>query len=327
MATVAFDDDIQKTEMQRVQASFGRSQLILFQSRKKFGLLYALGTIAGLFCIPGTLGNMLAEADVGTLLLRTVPLPLISLLVSVGMYILNDLVDADLDRANRKKRPIPSGQVSKNQAWIFIFLTNGLALALAAITGSPFSMILVAPMFAIGIMYSAPRVSLMKRFVIKNASISVFYVLCALLGMTAGYGVSALDDTTVMAALNALMALGIMIFVGSILNDLGDIKGDRAEGRRTIPIVLGGKRTIQVLVVMLVFMPVASFMLLILGFGLPVITTVGVSIVAVLGLLRIMKIRQGLPTMNTDFMRKQHRKWFPLHAVLQSSLALGVLVI
>jgi geranylgeranylglycerol-phosphate geranylgeranyltransferase len=37
--------------------------------------------------------------------------------------------------------------------------------------------------------------------------------------------------------------LALMAFVTSPLNDLGDMKGDREAGGRTIPIVLGKKNT------------------------------------------------------------------------------------
>lgn len=325
MATVPREEQIRNSSSNE-HNSFARSQLILFQSRKKFGLLYALATVAGLFCIPGTLVVMAAETDALTLIQRTVPLPLIALLVSIGMYILNDLVDADLDKANGKKRPIPSGQVSKKQAWSFIFLTNGASVALAVITANTISMILAVPMFVIGIMYSAPRVSLMNRFVIKNAAISSFYMLCAMLGMTSGYGLEFTTSSTV-AAIHAMMVFGIMIFVGSIVNDLGDIRGDKAEGRRTIPIVIGGVKTVQMLIILLVAMPVLSWTLLLAGIGVGIFTAVATSLVSALAIYRMKKMREGLVTMDTDFMRKQHKKWFPLHMVLQSSLVLGAMMI
>ena len=137
MATVPPMQYIRREAGEKGQVSFVRSQLILFQSRKKFGLLYSLATVAGLFCVPDALGAMGMETSIPALLQQTVPLPLISLLVAVGMYILNDLVDADLDRANGKKRPIPSGIVSKRQAWGFIMLTNSAAVALALVTLNP----------------------------------------------------------------------------------------------------------------------------------------------------------------------------------------------
>ena len=317
---------IRREAGEKGQVSFVRSQLILFQSRKKFGLLYSLATVAGLFCVPGALGAMGMETSIPALLQQTVPLPLISLLVAVGMYILNDLVDADLDRANGKKRPIPSGIVSKRQAWGFIMLTNSSAVALALVTLNPVSMILLAPMLAIGIMYSAPKVALMNRFVIKNLSIAIFYMMCALLGMTSIYGAD-LAFSNPSVPVHSMAVFGVMIFVGSIVNDLGDVKGDKAEGRRTIPIVMGGERTVKMLMVLLMSMPAISWMLYILTDGVGITTAAAISVIAILALTRMTKMQHGLKTMDADYMRRQHKKWFPLHMVLQTSLAVGVLLI
>jgi 4-hydroxybenzoate polyprenyltransferase len=120
----------QKNAGAKNQASFFRSQVILFNSRKKHGLLYSIATVAGLFCIPGILNAMGSETEIQLLIQSTAPLPLVTLMIAVGMYVLNDLVDADIDRVNSKNRPIPSGLVSKKQAWSFIILTNGTAVAL-----------------------------------------------------------------------------------------------------------------------------------------------------------------------------------------------------
>ncbi len=326
MATVPPMQYIRREAGEKGQVSFVRSQLILFQSRKKFGLLYSLATVAGLFCVPGALGAMGMETSIPALLQQTVPLPLISLLVAVGMYILNDLVDADLDRANGKKRPIPSGIVSKRQAWGFIMLTNSAAVALALVTLNPVSMILLAPMLAIGIMYSAPKVALMNRFVIKNLSIAIFYMMCALLGMTSIYGAD-LAFSNPSVPVHSMAVFGVMIFVGSIVNDLGDVKGDKAEGRRTIPIVMGGERTVKMLMVLLMSMPAISWMLYILTDGVGITTAAAISVIAILALTRMTKMQHGLKTMDADYMRRQHKKWFPLHMVLQTSLAVGVLLI
>lgn len=309
----------------RAQVSFARSQLILFQSRKKFGLLYSLATVAGLFCIPGVLNVMGAETNVWLYAGQVIPLPLISLLVATGMYILNDLIDADLDKANGKKRPIPSGIVSKRQAWGFILLTNAAAVVLAVVTLNTASMILVGPMLAIGIMYSAPKIALMNRFVIKNAAIAVFYMLCALLGMTSFYGERIAMDNP-MIAVHAMATFGMMIFVGSIVNDLGDIKGDEAEGRRTIPVVLGGENTIKLLMVLLSTMCGLSWTIFGLIEGVSLSTSLAITIITILGLLRITKMKKGIVTMDANYMRKQHKKWFPLHMLMQSSFMIGALL-
>jgi geranylgeranylglycerol-phosphate geranylgeranyltransferase len=182
--------DTQHTTKSNVRASFLCSQLLLFNSRKKYGLLYSVATTAGLFCIPGILNVVGSETEIQLLIQRIIPAPFITLMIAVGMYILNDLVDADLDKTSLKNRPIPSGLVSKKQAWAFILLTNGAALGILISTLAIDSIIFVIPMMLIGILYSTPRkIALMNRFVIKNVAIALFYMLCSMLGITWSHGI------------------------------------------------------------------------------------------------------------------------------------------
>ncbi|MDQ3854224.1 MAG: UbiA family prenyltransferase [Thermoproteota archaeon] len=316
---------IQHNTDANIRASFLCSQLILFNSRKKYGLLYSVATIAGLFCIPGFLNVVGSEIEIQLLIQRIIPAPFITLMIAVGMYILNDLVDADLDKTSLKNRPIPSGRVSKKQAWAFILLTNGGALGILISTLAIDSIIFVIPMILIGILYSTPKkVALMNRFVIKNVAIALFYMLCGMLGISWSHGIElALNNPIV--AIHAITMSGIMIFVGSTVNDLGDIKGDKAAGRRTIPIVLGGENTIKMLIILLVSMPTISWMLYVIVVEHEIINTImtpiAVTIVASLALLRMTRIWKVFEDMK--LMREQHKKWFPLHIVLQSGMIVG----
>lgn len=309
----------------RAQAySFFSSQLLLFNSRKKHGILYSVATAAGLFCIPGILGVMGYETDLQLLIQRTIPLPFITLMITVGMFILNDLVDVDLDKSNSKNRPISSGLVSKKQAWSFIFLTNGAAVGIMLIfTLDLARILLVVPMIIIGILYSIPKIALMKRFVLKNMAIAIFYMLCTMLGMTSSYGIDLTFNSPVVP-IHTMAMSGIMIFVGSIVNDLGDTKGDKAAGRHTIPIVLGGEKTIKMLVILLLVMPAISWILYVTSIerhSISVLTSIAVTLVATFALFRMNNILKVFG--DFKLMREQHKKWFPLYIVLQSGLVIG----
>jgi geranylgeranylglycerol-phosphate geranylgeranyltransferase len=239
------------------------------------------------------------------------------------MYILNDLIDSDLDKANGKKRPIPSGQVSKRQAWIFIASTNGLAVLLSAMTLSGASILILVPMVAIGIMYSAPRIALMNRFVLKTLSISVFYALCAFLGITSAYGIeSAIAAPAVPVYSMAL--LGMMIFISSTLNDLGDIEGDKSAKRKTVPIVLGSESTMRLLILLAVSMIALSA----ISYGLigPFAVTAA-SLFSLFVISKLRKIEKGFAEMDTEAVRLQHKKLFPMHVVLQMMLAVSIVTL
>ncbi|HEX6280647.1 MAG TPA: UbiA family prenyltransferase [Nitrososphaera sp.] len=266
-----------------------------------------------------------SETEIQLLIQRIIPAPLITLMIAVGMYILNDLVDADVDKTNLKNRPIPSGLVSKKQAWTFIMLTNGAALGILISTLAIDSIIFVIPMILLGILYSTPKkVALMNRFVIKNIAIALFYMLCTMLGITWSYGIELAINNPIVA-IHTITMSGIMIFVGSTVNDLGDIKGDKAAGRRTIPIVLGGENTVKMLVILLVSMPAISWMLYATFLEHDsintMITPIAVTIVALLALLRMANIRKMFEDMK--LMREQHKKWFPLYMVLQFGMVVG----
>jgi geranylgeranylglycerol-phosphate geranylgeranyltransferase len=246
-------------------------------------------------------------------------------MIAVGMYILNDLIDSDIDRANSKNRPIPSGLVSKKQAWSFIILTNGAAVGMLIITFTPVSSILLVLMMLLGILYSLPRkFALMNRFVIKNITIALFYMLCAMLGFTSSYGIELAINNPIVA-IHTLIMSGIMIFVGSTVNDLGDIKGDKAAGRRTIPIVLGAENTVKMLIILLEAMPAISWMLYATFVEhdsvSTIMTPIAVTIVASLAILRMTSIRKVFEDMK--LMREQHKKWFPLYMILQLGMVVG----
>lgn len=282
--------------------------------------MYSLATLAGIFCVPGIIDPLAAESELFMLISKVAVLPVITLLIATGMYILNDLVDADLDRVNGKKRPIPSGLVSKRQAWSFVIWTNCAAVLLSLATFNMASIILVAPMLAIGIMYSAPKVALADRFVIKTLSIALFYVLCAILGVTSAYGYDLASSSPITPIYAAIM-LGALIFISSVFNDLGDVDGDRAAGRRTIPIVIGKSNAVEMGIVIAAGMAGASWILYALG-GIGLASAVITSSFSAFIITRMAKTLTGLEDM--EFMRKQHKKLFPLHMVLQLVLVVGV---
>jgi len=301
--------------------SFARSQLVLFQSRKKFAFLYCLATVTGLFCIPGVLSALSSPNPNFLAIIRmTLPLPLASLLVTAGTYVMNDLVDADLDRVNGKKRPIPSGLVSKRQAQAFVAFTFGAAVLLTMSTFRPISLIIMTLMLAIGVAYSAPKIALMKRFLIKTVSIAIFYILCALLGMTSSYNLGLAMESPVLVT-NVLLTLAIMVFISSSLNNMGDLDGDKNAGRRTIPIVIGKDNTIKLTMILATTVLIETWGFYgaasITGHGSPV-TAVTTTVIALIVLMTLRRMRKGFQ--NAEFMRSQHRKLFPLQMAIHPSL-------
>lgn len=313
----------EKTSRPVEQTSLARSQLILLHSRKKWGLVYALATLAGLFFIPEGMVAAILQADALVLISRTVTLPFVSFMIIVGMYVLNDLVDADLDRANGKKRPIPGGQVSTRQAWVFIGLTNSAGIVLAILTFNPASIGIALGIAAIGIMYSTPKISLKDRFLVKTLAIALAMALCALLGATSTFDLELTRINSFLPVYIALL-LGIMIFITSPFNDLGDVVGDKAAGRRTIPIVIGKENTVKFSITLAIGMAMISW----LFYGLGIVglaASLAVSFVSALAALNASKVLRRID--DIEYVRKKHKLSYPLHIMLQSAIVVGVLLI
>jgi geranylgeranylglycerol-phosphate geranylgeranyltransferase len=314
-------------KQEQAPSRFVKSQLILFQSRKKFAFLYCLATVTGLFCLPGAFGALSSPGpDFLAIILTILPLPAASLLITAGTYIMNDLVDADLDRANGKKRPIPSGLVSKRQAKVFVALTFGGAVLLTVANFNPIGLLIITLMLAIGIAYSSPKVALMKRFVVKTLSIAGFYILCALLGMTSAYNFDSAIASPILV-ISVLLTLAIMVFISSTLNDMGDVEGDKAAGRRTIPIVIGKANTIKLTMILAASVLAVTWAFNAVGFvvgqgstGMAITTTA----LALVVLITLANMRQGLQ--DAEFMRAQHKKLFPLQMALHPSLVAGLML-
>jgi 4-hydroxybenzoate polyprenyltransferase len=332
-----------KTEKRRLLGTFALSQLVLLNSRKKWGIMYMLATISGIFVplvgIYPTVIDHGATSFIITTLPRTIPLAVAGFLIITGMYILNDLVDADLDKSNGKKRPIPSGQVTKSQAALFVILSNITGLLLTLSTFNLSSLILASAIVGIGLLYSAPKISLKDRFVLKTLSIAAASMLCLLMGssyalnvfyidqhLTTSYSYSVTNTTLLVLCIYAASMSGSIIFITSLLNDLGDVEGDKAFGRRTIPVKLGKKNAVIMTIIIAVIMVVISWTFYYwtprsIGIVCPIL----VSAVAIVATAKM----AGILTHLTDskFIRKQHKKSILWHLMLQASLIVGATLI
>jgi geranylgeranylglycerol-phosphate geranylgeranyltransferase len=304
------------------------SQFVLLNYRKRWGLIYSFATLAGILCMPGIIfgasenfGYMFSTAMI------LISLPLSSFMIIVGMYVLNDLIDTDLDRANGKGRPIPAGIVTKGQAWIFVALTNILGVSLCFIgndmTGAAISLGLVA----IGIMYSVPKVCLKDRFVVKTLAIAVAMMLCVVLGASSSWAsINVAPGTSydpILLTIYITFMLGCMVFITSPFNDVADIKGDLAAGRKTIPIVIGAENTVKLGIFIAASMIVASwltFKLTPTGWVMPFLVS-AVSALTMVNMYRTLR-RLG----DRDYVRKQHKKSMPLHLTVQLALVVGALL-
>jgi geranylgeranylglycerol-phosphate geranylgeranyltransferase len=336
------------------------SQLLLFNSRKRWGFLFAAATLSGIFCVPSALdqiqGNVFGSFDNRGSLLIGIFIPISTLLIITGMYVLNDLFDADLDRINGKtNRPIPSGKVSKTQALLFVVLMNVIGLSLPVFTGNLLGTVLASIISLIGILYSLPKISLKDKFVLKTCAIGMAMASSLLLGASIFlYNDLGTDFGNALPWINiqsvdlvlyptfAAAMLAMMVFVTSPLNDLGDVTGDKEAGRRTIPIVLGKEHTVLISLLITIGIALSSWVLFLFAhsysfderngielhkvfISIPILSPVTITATCILIFFHLLNVLKRIDDQN--YIRESvTKKSIPLHLILQLSLVIGCLL-
>ncbi|WP_396612714.1 geranylgeranylglycerol-phosphate geranylgeranyltransferase [Haloferax sp. S1W] len=158
----------------------------------------------------------------------------------------NDYFDREIDRINRPDRPIPSGAVSAAEAkWFSITLFGGAVVSA-----------LVLPLVAIAIAVVNLVALLAYTEFFKGLPGVGNVVVAALTGSTFLFGGAAVGEPLGAAVLSVLAALATL--TREIVKDVEDIAGDREEGLRTLPIVIGERRSLVFGSVVLVAAVVAS---------------------------------------------------------------------
>lgn len=233
-------------------------------------------------------------------------------LVGLSAYVYNDIQDLETDRMNESNRPIPSGRVSVGQAQLLVIVAAMVALLLAlCINVGVLSLVLFG--LVLGVVYSTPPVSLKKRFLCKQLTVSLW---CAVSSLGGGAAVGAFTGTVIYAAL--------LFFVYSMamspVVDIGDVIGDRRTGRRTLPIVKGPVFTVGVAAVIMLCLGVATaFTYSWLGFN--ILCPILVGTLSVLAVASIKPLIHRWK--DTGCCKRTVKKLMLLHFLLQASLVIG----
>ncbi len=185
--------------------------------------------VAGLTALIGYL------VATGTL---TVPslLPAVAVvLITAAGNVINDVYDIDIDRINRPDRPIPSGAISPGGAKAYAVALFAGGIALATLTTTLCLLIALANMLIL-ILYAA---WLKRTPGIGNVAVAYLTASIFLFG-GAFAGIGGLAQNVSLAAIAFLATLA-----REILKDAEDVDGDAAGGARTLPMIVGIRRTGQ----------------------------------------------------------------------------------
>ena len=158
---------------------------------------------------------------------------------------INQYYDFGIDAINKPDRPLPSGRIPKETALRFGVGLYVLVLILAALINWQV-LVLVAITALITFLYSAPPVRFKNNPILANVAMAVPRGL--LLPVVGWLSVHPENFTKPNPTPWAIGFILFVYFIGAATTkDYADMKGDAAYGARTLPVVLGVKKSAWVI--------------------------------------------------------------------------------
>lgn len=175
------------------------------------------------------------------------PLPITLAVIAAGVLNaasngLNQIFDLPTDRINKPQRPLPSGQMTRWQAWEFVVMAYIAALLLAAaVNAQTFFIYLFAAFLTVA--YSAPPFRLKQRPWASNFVIAL--ARGELLKVAGWAAVATVLDSWEPWYIGLIYFLFLM--GATTTKDFADLEGDRASGCVTLPLKYGPERSARLI--------------------------------------------------------------------------------
>lgn len=183
--------------------------------------------VAGLTAL---LGYLVAT---GTLTVPSLLPAVVVALITAAGNVINDVYDVEIDRINRPERPIPSGAISLAGAKAYAAALFAGGIALATLT-TALCLLIALVNTLILVIYA---VWLKRTPGVGNVAVAYLTASVFLFG-GAFAGIEGLVQNVSLAAIAFLATLA-----REVLKDAEDVDGDAAGGARTLPMIIGIRRT------------------------------------------------------------------------------------
>lgn len=179
---------------------------------------------------------------------------LILLIISVAAIngagnVINDIYDLEIDRINRPDRPLPAGEMSLRNAWIYTIVLFAAGILTSGLINWQ--------TFIITTVIATPLLVGYSRW-FKRLPLVGNVVVAIMLALAFVYVGAAFDNFTLMIPLAGL-AFGFTI-IREIVKDMEDLEGDTSQGARTLPIVWGHARTLRFVSLLIVLFLIADLL-------------------------------------------------------------------
>ena len=214
-----------------------------------------LGIVSGAVCAWGSAHNPDPSRALSASVILTIVLgSACAAFLNAANNSLNQIYDLEIDRVNKPKRPLPAGDLTVRQAWIFTWIMFAIGLL-------PTWLVVPYPFTTWQAKFFAPVAQHECFFIYFAAFISTFVYSVPAFGRTKAHPIGA--NVTIAIPRGCLLKVAgwTMVarattlepwFIGAIFmffllgaastKDFSDMKGDAAGGVRTLPIVLGVRR-------------------------------------------------------------------------------------
>ena len=157
----------------------------------------------------------------------------------LGVNLLNQIADIEIDRINKPHRPLPSGKISKRTAIIITISLYAISLLAAAVV-SVSTLFLISIYLIIGVGYSVRPIRFKDRFLLSNISIAICYNFVNFL---IGWVIFKPLTAAPFPLLTLLFAYDVIAINAK---DYFDVEGDKLHNAITLPVLLGTKRALEV---------------------------------------------------------------------------------
>jgi geranylgeranylglycerol-phosphate geranylgeranyltransferase len=205
-------------------------------------------------------------------------------LVTAAGNVVNDYFDADIDRINKPRRPIPSGRLTRRGSWRYYWLLTVLVFAVAAPAGRGVVAFAVAWTFCL-YAYSA---WLKTRLLLGNLMVSA---VCA-----SGFALGAWLAGDAKAALVPAALAFLFVMGREIVKDVEDARGDGAGGATTLALQLGARRALVVaLAFFALFVALVPWPYHLRMYGRSYLLTYAFGVVPLLGVAAWLMLRDSSP--------------------------------
>ena len=174
---------------------------------------------------------------------KTISIPVVIAMLAVFFEtaagnVINDYFDYKIDLINKPDRPIPSGRISlkngRNYCYFLFFMGTVCGFFISYLTNNwiPFAIVLFADVVLYLYAYKLKSTPLLGNLTV---------------GFMTGFGFvfggfSINNPTIIMTSIFLGFFALVMTTAREIIKDIEDIEGDKADGARTLPILIGAKK-------------------------------------------------------------------------------------